>query len=102
MLYSIFAYDVPNSLPLRAKARPEHIARLNALNDAGRLILAGPNPAIDSDTPGEAGFTGSLIVAEFESLEAAQKWASEDPYIDAGVYENVDVKPFKKVLPINM
>ncbi len=101
MLYSIFAYDVPNSLPLRAKARAEHIARLNALNDAGRLILAGPNPAIDSDTPGEAGFTGSLIVAEFESLEAAKKWASEDPYIDAGVYEKVDVKPFKKVLPIN-
>ena len=101
MLYSIFAYDVLNSLPLRAKARPEHIARLNALNDAGRLILAGPNPAIDSDTPGKAGFTGSLIVAEFESLEAAQKWATEDPYIDAGVYENVDVKPFKKVLPVN-
>ncbi len=101
MLYSIFAYDVKNSLPLRAKARAEHIARLTALNDAGRLILAGPNPAIDSDTPGEAGFTGSLIVAEFNSLEAAKQWASKDPYIDAGVYDKVDIKPFKKTLPIN-
>ncbi len=99
MLYSIFAYDVANSLPLRAKARPEHIARLKALDEAGHLILAGPNPAIDSDTPGEAGFTGSLIVAEFNSLEAAQQWASEDPYLAAGVYEKVDVKPFKQVLP---
>ncbi|VAW46776.1 YciL protein [hydrothermal vent metagenome] len=99
MLYSIFAYDVKNSLPLRAKARTEHIARLKSLDNAGRLILAGPNPAIDSDTPGDAGFTGSLIVAEFESLEDAKSWASQDPYIDAGVYEKVDVKPFKKVLP---
>jgi len=99
MLYSIFAYDVKNSLPLRAKARPEHIARLKALNEAGHLILAGPNPAIDSETPGDAGFTGSLIVAEFENLEAAQKWAAEDPYIDVGVYEKVEIKPFKKVLP---
>ncbi len=99
MLYSIFAYDVKNSLPLRAKARPEHIARLKALDEAGHLILAGPNPAIDSETPGDAGFTGSLIVAEFENLEAAQQWAAEDPYIDAGVYEKVEIKPFKKVLP---
>jgi len=99
MLYSIFAYDVKNSLPLRAKARTEHIARLKALDSAGRLVLAGPNPAIDSDTPGEAGFTGSLIVAEFDSLEDAKTWASQDPYIDAGVYEKTDVKPFKKVLP---
>jgi hypothetical protein len=99
MLYSIFAYDVKNSLPLRENARPEHIARLKALDEAGHLILAGPNPAIDSDTPGDSGFTGSLIVAEFEHLEAAQKWASQDPYISAGVYEKVEVKPFKKVLP---
>ena len=99
MLYSIFAYDVENSLPLRATARPEHIARLKALNEAGKLVLAGPNPAIDSNEPGEAGFTGSLIVAEFDSLEAAQAWANADPYLAAGVYEKVEVKPFKKVLP---
>ncbi len=99
MLYSIFAYDVPNSLPLRAKARSKHIARLNALNEAGRLILAGPNPAVDSTTPNEAGFTGSLIVAEFDSLKAAQQWASEDPYIQAGVYDKVEVKPFKQIFP---
>ncbi len=99
MLYSIFAYDVKNSLPLRAQARTEHIARLKALDEAGRLLLAGPNPAIDSDTPGEAGFTGSLIVAKFKSLEEAKLWASQDPYIEAGVYEKTEVKPFKKVLP---
>lgn len=99
MLYSIFAYDVPNSLPLRIQARPAHIARLQALSEAGRVLLAGPNPAIDSEEPGEAGFTGSLIVAEFDSLEAAQSWADADPYITAGVYKKVIVKPFKKVLP---
>ena len=99
MLYSIFAYDVANSLPLRQQARPEHIARLKEMADNGRLLLAGPNPAIDSEDPGEAGFTGSLIVAEFDSLEAAQKWANADPYLAAGVYEKVVVKPFKKVLP---
>ncbi|MGC9385381.1 MAG: YciI family protein [Hydrogenovibrio sp.] len=99
MLYSIFAYDVENSLPLRAQARPEHIARLKALSEAGRLILAGPNPAVDSNDPGEAGFSGSLIVAEFDSLENAQAWANADPYLAAGVYEKVEVKPFKKVLP---
>lgn len=99
MLYSIFAYDVPNSLPLRIQARPAHIARLQALSEAGRVLLAGPNPAIDSEEPGEAGFTGSLIVAEFDSLEAAQSWADADPYITAGVYKEVIVKPFKKVLP---
>jgi len=99
MLYSIYAFDVPNSLPLRAQARPEHIARLKALSDSGKLIMAGPNPAIDSNEPGDAGFTGSLIVAEFDSLEAAQAWANADPYLDAGVYDNVIVKPFKKVLP---
>ncbi len=99
MLYSIFAYDVINSLPLRKTARTEHIKRLNALNDAGRLILAGPNPAVDSDDPGESGFTGSLIVAEFNSLSSAQEWANSDPYLIAGVYEKVIVKPFKKVMP---
>ncbi len=99
MLYSIFAYDVENSLPLRATARPEHIARLKALNEAGKLVLAGPNPAIDSNEPGEAGFSGSLIVAEFDSLEEAQAWANADPYLAAGVYKKVEVKPFKKVLP---
>lgn len=99
MLYSIFAYDVSNSLPLRAKARPEHIARLQELNNAGRLILAGPNPAVDSDTPGDAGFSGSLIVAEFKNLDAAKQWALADPYLKVGVYDNVEVKPFKKVLP---
>lgn len=99
MLYSIFAFDVPNSLPLRAQARPEHIARLKALSESGKLIMAGPNPAVDSNEPGEAGFTGSLIVAEFDSLESAQAWANADPYLDAGVYDNVIVKPFKKVLP---
>jgi len=80
-------------------ARPAHLKRLQALQDAGRLILAGPHPAVDSENPGEAGFTGSLIVAEFDSLEAAQQWADADPYIDAGVYTQVTVKPFKKVLP---
>ena len=99
MLYSIFAYDVANSLPLRVQARPEHIARLKSLSESGKLLLAGPNPAIDSNDPGGAGFTGSLIVAEFDSLEAAQAWAHADPYLDAGGYEKVVVKPFKKVLP---
>lgn len=99
MLYSIFAYDVENSLPLRAQARPEHIARLKALDESGKLIMAGPNPAIDSNEPGEAGFSGSLIVAEFDSLADAKAWAEADPYVAAGVYDHVDVKPFKKVLP---
>ncbi len=99
MYYSIFAYDIENSLPLRAQARPDHIARLKALNESGKLLLAGPNPAIDSNEPGEAGFTGSLIVAEFDSLEAAKAWAAADPYMTAGVYDKVVVKPFKKVLP---
>jgi len=99
MFYSIFAYDVPNSLPLREQSRPAHIARLKALNEEGRLLLAGPNPAVDSDAPSDEGFTGSLIVAEFVSLEAAKEWASLDPYLKAGVYEKVDVKPFKQVLP---
>lgn len=99
MLYAIVSRDIENSLPLRLKARPAHIDRLNALRDEGRLVIAGPNPAIDSMEPGEAGFTGSLIIAEFDSLNAAQKWADEDPYVAAGVYADVSVKPFKKVLP---
>lgn len=99
MLYMINGIDVPDSLEKRLSVRPQHVERLNALQDQGRLLLAGPLPAIDSNDPGEAGFTGSLIVAEFESLEAAEEWAKADPYIGAGVYESVTVKPFKKVLP---
>ena len=99
MLYMIYSVNVENSLPLRAKARPAHIQRLEALKNEGRLIMAGPLPAIDANDPGEAGFTGSLIVAEFESLEAAKNWADADPYIEAGVYDSVTVKPYKKVLP---
>lgn len=99
MLYAIVSQDIENSLPLRKTARPAHLARLEALKSAGRLVLAGPNPAIDSEDPGEAGFTGSLVVAEFESLQQAQDWADADPYIEAGVYAQVSVKPFKKVLP---
>lgn len=99
MLYAIISEDVANSLPLRKQARADHLARLETLKDQGRLILAGPHPAVDSNDPGEAGFTGSLVVAEFPSLEAAQQWADADPYIAAGVYAGVTVKPFKKVLP---
>ena len=99
MLYAIIATDVANSLENRLAARPAHLARLEQLKSQGRLILAGPNPAIDSNDPGAAGFTGSLIVAEFASLSAAQEWADADPYHAAGVYESVVVKPFKLVLP---
>ncbi|UTW47389.1 YciI family protein [Bacterioplanoides sp. SCSIO 12839] len=99
MWYAIISQDVENSLEKRMGARPAHLERLNALKDAGRLLVAGPHPAIDSNDPGEAGFTGSLVVAEFDSLEAAQSWADADPYVQAGVYEQVIVKPFKKVLP---
>lgn len=99
MWYAIISQDVENSLEKRMGARPAHLERLNALKDAGRLLVAGPHPAIDSNDPGEAGFTGSLVVAEFDSLEAAQSWADADPYVEAGVYEQVIVKPFKKVLP---
>jgi len=99
MLYAVISEDVENSLERRMSVRPEHVARLVALKDAGKLILAGPHPAIDSDDPGTNGFTGSLIVAEFDSLEDAQAWADADPYIAAGVYKKVIVKPFKKVLP---
>jgi len=99
MLYSIVGVDVENSLPLRASVRPKHVERLQTLTDECRLILAGPNPAVDHNDPGEAGFTGSIIIAEFNSLEEAQQWADADPYIDAGVYSHVEVKPFKRVLP---
>ncbi|MCE5362833.1 YciI family protein [Pseudomonas anguilliseptica] len=99
MLYAIIATDVPNSLENRLNARPAHLARLEQLKAEGRLILAGPHPAVDSNDPGPAGFSGSLIVAEFESLLAAQQWADADPYRAAGVYASVVVKPFKLVLP---
>lgn len=99
MLYVIFSQDVENSLPKRAQARPAHVERLQALKEQGRLILAGPCPTIDAEDPGEAGFTGSMIVAEFDSLKDAQAWADADPYIEAGVYQSVIVKPYKKVLP---
>ena len=99
MLYTIISEDVTDSLALRKSARPDHLARLQALKDAGRLVLAGPHPLIDSDNPGDAGFSGSLIVAEFPSLQDAEAWAAADPYVAAGVYQKVIVKPFKKVLP---
>ena len=99
MWYAIISEDQADSLARRLAARPAHLARLQALQDEGRLLLAGPHPAIDSDDPGSAGFTGSLVVAEFDSLEAAQAWTGADPYIDADVYAKVSVKPFRKVLP---
>lgn len=99
MLYAIISQDVENSLDKRLSVRPEHIKRLNDLKEQGRLTLAGPHPAIDNIEPGPAGFSGSLVVAEFSSLEEAQAWADDDPYIKAGVYDTVTVKPFKKVLP---
>lgn len=99
MFYAIVGEDRPGSLDKRLAARPEHVQRLQALQEEGRLLLAGPFPAIDSPDPGPAGFTGSLIVAEFPSLVAARAWADADPYVTAGVYDRVSVKPFKKVLP---
>jgi hypothetical protein len=99
MLYAIISEDKADSLPRRLAARPAHLARLQDLQEQGRLILAGPHPAVDSDDPGQAGFTGSLVVAEFTDLAAAQAWADADPYIEADVYAKVTVKPFKKVLP---
>ncbi|MBD2837559.1 YciI family protein [Pseudomonas sp. JM0905a] len=99
MLYAIIATDVAGSLENRLAARPAHLARLEQLKAEGRIVLAGPHPAVDSNDPGSAGFTGSLIVAEFESLEAAKAWADADPYRAAGVYADVVVKPFKQVLP---
>ena len=99
MLYAIVAEDRPDSLSARLAARPAHLERLKTLQEEGRLILAGPFPAIDSPDPGPAGFSGSLIVAEFASLDAAQTWADADPYVITGVYAKVSVKPFKKVFP---
>lgn len=99
MWYAIISQDVENSLEKRLSVRPAHLERLQVLTNEGRLLIAGPHPAIDSEDPGSEGFTGSLVVAEFNSLEDAQAWADADPYIDAGVYEKVTVKPFKKVLP---
>ncbi|OYW36585.1 MAG: hypothetical protein B7Z35_12290 [Hydrogenophilales bacterium 12-61-10] len=99
MLYAIVGQDVPDSLNQRLAARPAHLARLQALQQAGCLLLAGPFPALDSNDPGPAGFTGSLIVAEFDDLTTAQTWADADPYVTAGVYASVSVKPFRKVLP---
>ncbi|ATD06683.1 YciI family protein [Pseudoalteromonas piscicida] len=99
MLYMIYSTDAENSLAKRLATRPAHLARLEELKQQGRLFAAGPLPAIDSEDPGEAGFTGSLVIAEFENLESAQQWASADPYIDAGVYTASIVKPYKRVLP---
>jgi uncharacterized protein YciI len=99
MLYAIFGQDIPDSLERRKAARPAHLERLQTLQNEGRLLLAGPFPAVDAVDPGAAGFTGSLIVSEFDSLEKAQAWAAADPYIAAGVYTQVAVRPFKKVFP---
>jgi uncharacterized protein YciI len=99
MLYSFVGTDVEDSLEARMAARPAHVERLVDLKNQGRLVIAGPNPAIDSSDPGEAGFSGSIIIAEFESLSDAQKWADQDPYILTGVYDSVSVKPFNKALP---
>ena len=99
MWYAIISEDIPDSLQKRLGARPAHVARLEELRDQGRLLLAGPHPAIDANDPGPAGFTGSLVVAEFASLSEAQSWADADPYVAAGVYARVPIKPFRKTLP---
>ena len=99
MWYAVISVDVENSLPLRKVHRPAHLDRLKTLNDEGRLLIAGPHPAIDSTEPGDAGFTGSLVVADFDSLELANQWADQDPYLLNGVYKQVIVKPYLKVLP---
>lgn len=99
MWYVIYSEDVENSLPMRKQARPAHLERLQALADQGRVLAAGPCPAIDSEDPGEAGFTGSLVILDFDSLEQAKEWAAADPYMSAGVYKSVTVKPYKKVFP---
>ena len=99
MYYAIISEDIEQSLSKRKLARPDHLARLEQLKDQGRLLIAGPHPRIDSEDPGEAGFSGSLIIAEFDSLMEAKVWADEDPYVTAGVYTKVTIKPFKKVLP---
>lgn len=99
MYYAIMGRDAPNSLAQRKAARPDHLARIQTLVDAGRVLVAGPHPALDSEDPGDAGFTGSLIIAEFDSLESAREWADADPYTESGVFQDVEVKPFKVVLP---
>lgn len=99
MLYAIISKDNPDSLEKRKLTRPAHLARLQKLSDEGRLFVAGPHPATDNENPGDAGFTGSLVIAEFASLDEAQSWADQDPYCAAGIYASVEVKPFKKVLP---
>ena len=99
MYYAILCEDVPNSLPLRQQARPAHLERIRQLLTEGRLLVAGPHPALDTEEPGDAGFTGSLIIAEFDSLEAATAWADSDPYASAGVFQRITVKPYKVVLP---
>ena len=99
MWYAILSEDHEHSLPRRAEARAEHLERLHELTKAGRLLVAGPHPAIDTEEPGNAGFTGSLVIAEFGSLEKAQQWADDDPYVESGAYKKVTVKPFKRVLP---
>jgi len=99
MWYVIYSRDSEGSLERRLQARPEHVARLHALRDQGRLLLAGPRPAIDSEDPGPAGFQGSLVVAEFDSLPEAQAWVDAEPYLAAGVYESVEISPFKRLLP---
>ena len=99
MYYAILCEDVENSLPLRQGARPAHLERIQQLVEAGRLLVAGPHPALDTQEPGDAGFTGSLIIAEFDSLDAATQWADADPYVTAGVFSKVTVKPYKIVLP---
>lgn len=97
MYYVIFAQDIPSTLEKRLAVREQHLARLKQLQTENRLLTAGPNPAIDDENPGEAGFTGSTVIAQFESLQAAKNWAAQDPYVEAGVYGNIIVKPFKKV-----
>lgn len=99
MWYAIEGYDAPQSLDRRTQARPAHLARLLALKDAGRLMLAGPCPSIDAEDPGPAGFSGSIVVAEFDSIEAARAWADADPYVEAGVYARTEIRPFRPVLP---
>lgn len=99
MLYVIIGEDTPESLKKRLASRPEHLDRMKPLVDAGRVVIGGPMPAIDDENPGEAGFTGSIVIAEFDSLDEATRWAQADPYVEAGVWGNVTVKPFKKVVP---
>ena len=99
MYYAILGRDIDDSLERRGTARPEHLERLRTLQQEGRLLTAGPFPAIDGEDPGEAGFNGSLVIAEFESLAAATEWAQADPYVSAGVFQDIDVRPYKKVLP---